>query len=282
MKLKVNLGCERCYKKIKRLIYKIPGETLSIHTYCVVVVVGIINVDRRNWWSVVGFWWWWWINNMDGIMGTLTGSAIKEWAYNEKEHTVVIKVVCCSPEKIRQKLIRKGGDNIQSIEIIDPVPPPPPEPPRKPPVTGYPPCVLYPFPLGEPVCCNQCFEVRGDGGGCGCGCGSHSTSISACRCGRSYAYCSCEIYTYNEPPSLCAIMWISWANTYSDILVIINVVVWSPSFSWIFIAFLSRGFLFLSIFIMQTRTLYPSSVSCHACLNAQVMNKLLPLFRNGL
>lgn len=147
---------------------------------------------------------------MDGIMGTLTRSAIKEWAYNEKEHTVVIKVVCCSPEKIRQKLIRKGGHTIKSIEIIKPVvpkvvKPPPTDTPKKPPVTEYPPCVyLYPFPFGVPVCCNRCLEVRGCGGGGGCGC--HSTSNSECHCDRSYAYCCCEIYTYNEPPSVCAIM----------------------------------------------------------------------------
>ncbi|XP_010646623.1 early nodulin-75 isoform X3 [Vitis vinifera] len=46
----------------------------------------------------------------------------------------MIKVVCCSPHKIRDKLICKGGKTIKSIEIIVPEKPkPPPEKPKPPP-----------------------------------------------------------------------------------------------------------------------------------------------------
>ncbi|XP_050288267.1 protein PYRICULARIA ORYZAE RESISTANCE 21-like isoform X1 [Quercus robur] len=44
---------------------------------------------------------------------------IQDQAYFEKENYVVIKVVCCSPEKVKQKIICKGGDTIKSIEIIE-------------------------------------------------------------------------------------------------------------------------------------------------------------------
>ncbi|XP_034698064.1 early nodulin-75-like isoform X2 [Vitis riparia] len=53
----------------------------------------------------------------------------------------MIKVVCCSPHKIREKLICKGGKTIKWIEIIGPEKPkpppekakPPPEKPKEPP-----------------------------------------------------------------------------------------------------------------------------------------------------
>ena len=45
---------------------------------------------------------------------------------------MIITVVCCSPERIRQKLIRKGGKTIKSIEIRVPEKPkPPPEKPKE-------------------------------------------------------------------------------------------------------------------------------------------------------
>lgn len=50
--------------------------------------------------------------------------------YDEKSNTVRIKVVCCSPEKIRDKLCYKGGGVIKSIEILKP--PEPPKPAEKP------------------------------------------------------------------------------------------------------------------------------------------------------
>ncbi|KAM6585558.1 hypothetical protein CsatB_012560 [Cannabis sativa] len=38
--------------------------------------------------------------------------------YDEKQNRVTIKVVCCCPEKIKQKIICKAGDSLISIEII--------------------------------------------------------------------------------------------------------------------------------------------------------------------
>lgn len=59
---------------------------------------------------------------------------IHDQIYNEKQNTVMIKVICCSPEKIRDKLCCKGGKSIKSIEILQPKKPPPPEKPaNKPP-----------------------------------------------------------------------------------------------------------------------------------------------------
>nr|GLL37738.1 protein PYRICULARIA ORYZAE RESISTANCE 21-like isoform X2 [Ipomoea trifida] len=55
---------------------------------------------------------------------------IRDQIYNEEENKVRITVVCCSPEKIRDKLCYKGGGVIKSIEIVDP--PKPPKPAEKP------------------------------------------------------------------------------------------------------------------------------------------------------
>ncbi|XP_059438200.1 protein PYRICULARIA ORYZAE RESISTANCE 21 [Corylus avellana] len=58
---------------------------------------------------------------------------IRDQVYDEKQNTVLIKVVCCSPEKIKEKIRCKGGDSIKSIEIVPPPPPPKPKPVEKPP-----------------------------------------------------------------------------------------------------------------------------------------------------
>ncbi|KAK0597756.1 hypothetical protein LWI29_028343 [Acer saccharum] len=52
---------------------------------------------------------------------------IQDQMYDEKNNTVMIKVVCCSPEKIRDKICCKGRGTIKSIEIL--------KPPEKPPAT---------------------------------------------------------------------------------------------------------------------------------------------------
>ncbi|KAK2994738.1 hypothetical protein RJ640_000139, partial [Escallonia rubra] len=65
---------------------------------------------------------------------------IKDQVYDEKKNTVTIKVVCCSPEKFRDKLCCKGRKIIKSIEIVKPPPPPPPPPPLPPPPPPPPPC----------------------------------------------------------------------------------------------------------------------------------------------
>ncbi|XP_019184005.1 PREDICTED: protein PYRICULARIA ORYZAE RESISTANCE 21-like isoform X2 [Ipomoea nil] len=80
MFLSVDLKCSSCYKKVKKVICKIPQ--------------------------------------------------IRDQIYNEEENKVRITVVCCSPEKIRDKLCYKGGGVIKSIEIVDP--PKPPKPAEKP------------------------------------------------------------------------------------------------------------------------------------------------------
>ena len=43
---------------------------------------------------------------------------IQDQVYDEKNNTVRIKVVCCSPEKIRDKICCKGRGTIKSIEIV--------------------------------------------------------------------------------------------------------------------------------------------------------------------
>lgn len=42
---------------------------------------------------------------------------IRDQVYDEKQNTVTITVVCCSPEKIKDKLRCKGGKSIKAIEI---------------------------------------------------------------------------------------------------------------------------------------------------------------------
>ncbi|KAK7303415.1 hypothetical protein RJT34_14321 [Clitoria ternatea] len=81
MKLKVDLECEKCYKKVKKLLAKFPQ--------------------------------------------------IRDQKYDEKESIVMIMVVCCSPEKIRDKLCYKGGGSIKSIEIVEPPKPKAAEPEKK-------------------------------------------------------------------------------------------------------------------------------------------------------
>ncbi|KAJ7967831.1 pollen-specific leucine-rich repeat extensin-like protein 1 isoform X1 [Quillaja saponaria] len=69
MRLNVDLQCEKCYKKVKKVLCKFPQ--------------------------------------------------IRDQMYDEKNNQVIIKVVCCSPEKIRDKICYKGGGSIKSIEIPD-------------------------------------------------------------------------------------------------------------------------------------------------------------------
>ncbi|GLT24832.1 hypothetical protein SLA2020_000020 [Shorea laevis] len=63
---------------------------------------------------------------------------IRDQEYDEKANKVTIKVVCCSPEKIRDKLRCKGGRSIKKIVIKEPEKPKPKEekkaaPEKKPP-----------------------------------------------------------------------------------------------------------------------------------------------------
>ncbi|KAJ4704095.1 pollen-specific leucine-rich repeat extensin-like protein 1 isoform X1 [Melia azedarach] len=57
---------------------------------------------------------------------------IQDQIYDEKQNKVIIKVVCCNPERIRDKLCCKGDGSIKSIEILEPKPPEKPKEPEKP------------------------------------------------------------------------------------------------------------------------------------------------------
>uniref|UniRef100_A0A0V0HUJ4 Putative neurofilament heavy polypeptide-like n=1 Tax=Solanum chacoense TaxID=4108 RepID=A0A0V0HUJ4_SOLCH len=55
---------------------------------------------------------------------------VRDQKYDEKANTITILVVCCSPERIRDKLCCKGGKAIKSIEIKEPAKPKEPEKPK--------------------------------------------------------------------------------------------------------------------------------------------------------
>ncbi|TYJ34721.1 hypothetical protein E1A91_A05G188900v1 [Gossypium mustelinum] len=104
---------------------------------------------------------------------------IRDQTFDEKANTVTISVVCCNPEKVRDKLRYKGGFSIESIEIK----PPPKSPARrdsslpKPPATlpQKPPATLLRKPPETPVssqltagtwagfCCNACYHGQRGG-----------------------------------------------------------------------------------------------------------------------
>ncbi|KAM7262544.1 hypothetical protein ACFE04_000227 [Oxalis oulophora] len=78
MVIKVDLQCQKCYTKIKKILCKIPREE------------------------------------------------IRDQVYDDKNNTVTIRVVCCSPEKVKQKICCNGGKIIQGIQIVEPPKPKPP------------------------------------------------------------------------------------------------------------------------------------------------------------
>ncbi|KAM0021828.1 putative heavy metal-associated domain superfamily, protein PYRICULARIA ORYZAE RESISTANCE 21 [Helianthus debilis subsp. tardiflorus] len=57
---------------------------------------------------------------------------IRDQVFDEEKNKVTITVVCCDPERMRDKLCCKGGKAIQSIEILDPPKPKPQPPPPAP------------------------------------------------------------------------------------------------------------------------------------------------------
>ncbi|GFP80503.1 hypothetical protein PHJA_000193700 [Phtheirospermum japonicum] len=57
---------------------------------------------------------------------------IRDQVYDEKANTVTITVLCCNPEKMRDKLCCKGAKVIKSIEIKEPPKPKQPEKPKEP------------------------------------------------------------------------------------------------------------------------------------------------------
>lgn len=80
MRLKVDLQCRKCCKKVKKILCKYPQ--------------------------------------------------IRDQIYDEKNGIVTIRVVCCSPEKVRDNICCQGGGTIKSIEIVEP-PKPKPAPPKE-------------------------------------------------------------------------------------------------------------------------------------------------------
>ncbi|KAF7112953.1 hypothetical protein RHSIM_RhsimUnG0175400 [Rhododendron simsii] len=130
---------------------------------------------------------------------------IRSQAYDEKQNTVTINLVCCSPEKIRDMLCCNGGKTIKSIEIKPPPTPKktPPDPvnQNKPPVpTPLPPAPVHPPPtpvyVPVPVCCWQCYAGI-PGGPCYKGYGGNR----AC-----YGVSCCVEHFIEENTSGCTIM----------------------------------------------------------------------------
>lgn len=56
---------------------------------------------------------------------------VRDQVYDEKANTITIMVVCCSPERIRDKLCCKGGKAIKSIDIKELGKPKGPEKPKE-------------------------------------------------------------------------------------------------------------------------------------------------------
>ncbi|XP_075663615.1 uncharacterized protein LOC142633284 [Castanea sativa] len=166
MVIKVDLECSRCYKKIKKVLCKIPQ--------------------------------------------------VQDQVYNEKENLVVIKVVCCSAEKIKRKIIYKGGDTIKNIEIreIEKSKPTKENEIENPKLDSKP--LLGPVGFGT-CCCTECVQGRSEGpchcGQCrppGCDCGCHGKPVcdsSSRGCKRSCNVNQNQFDHFSlEPSPLCTIM----------------------------------------------------------------------------
>ncbi|XP_015879740.3 protein PYRICULARIA ORYZAE RESISTANCE 21-like [Ziziphus jujuba] len=123
---------------------------------------------------------------------------IQDQEYDEKNGKVTIKVVSCNPEKIKEKILCKGGGCITKIEIKvlpvtkpqTPPPKPPPPPPPQPPPPPPPQPPAQSIAIG--VCCQQPFGgyypcCRGCGGQCCGNCGRRGQCGGQCEgscCGR--------------------------------------------------------------------------------------------------
>ncbi|KAF8030472.1 hypothetical protein BT93_E2801 [Corymbia citriodora subsp. variegata] len=176
MAIKVDLQCDRCYKKIQKILCEIPQVR-----------------DRR---------------------------------FLETQNIVMITVVCCSPEKVRQKICCKGGEIILGIDIIPPkqetevkIPkpgkkgtsaqadqsppptskgqPPPPVPPRPVPPRPVPPPPAPGYPafnaMGGVYVCLPCHN-QGCGRFCPCNCHYWRPSWPMCHdgCGKPAQECRCR------------------------------------------------------------------------------------------
>ncbi|KAK4369689.1 hypothetical protein RND71_009164 [Anisodus tanguticus] len=110
---------------------------------------------------------------------------IRDQLYDEKANTIIITVVCCNPEKLRDKLCSKGCGVIKSIEIKEPPKSKQPEKskdpekskepeklkPKEAPTPTPQPVMLMLMPIQEyprpppGYCCGQCYEGH-TGGPC--------------------------------------------------------------------------------------------------------------------
>ncbi|KAK1399019.1 Chitin-binding lectin 1-like [Heracleum sosnowskyi] len=109
---------------------------------------------------------------------------IRDQVYDVKNSKVTIKVLCCNPEKIRDKICSKAGKVVKSIQIVDDTEKPKapekpkeaekPKVPEKPkeaeepkvpeapgPVQGYPSMPMYP----NGACYGPCCQGYGGGPG---------------------------------------------------------------------------------------------------------------------
>nr|GMD90024.1 protein PYRICULARIA ORYZAE RESISTANCE 21-like isoform X2 [Ipomoea batatas] len=148
---------------------------------------------------------------------------IKDRKFDEKANKVFITVVCCSPEKIRDKLCCKGCGVIKSIEIVEPPKPraaekpkepekpkPPPEKPKEPekpkPPPAQPPYGFCCGPCSEGIPGGPCYAPPCYGPFFGCRCGQYRCYYG-CRCGcNNCYYCGCNNYYCDLNNSSCSIM----------------------------------------------------------------------------
>ncbi|KAL6281865.1 hypothetical protein ACE6H2_012794 [Prunus campanulata] len=166
---------------------------------------------------------------------------IRDQLYDEKQNQVVIKVVCCSPEKIRDRICCKGRGTITRIEIQKepekpkpqtedkpkpkpqtedkPIVPAPENPPPNPPPPRVPVCHPMPYPGNVNACCIDCYHGH-PGGPCQTGYGRVALYIQydgyygrpvydSCGGCRSYNtnYCVARSDCFSEEnPQGCTVM----------------------------------------------------------------------------
>ncbi|KAF8030514.1 hypothetical protein BT93_E2833 [Corymbia citriodora subsp. variegata] len=104
---------------------------------------------------------------------------IQDQIYEEKQNKVLITVVCCSPEKIKQKIICEGGETVESIEIL-----------LENPLVCRPPALVYPVvPVYPMVWVCSCPQGYGRYGGGPCYCGRRRPVMCYDGCGRPAVEC---------------------------------------------------------------------------------------------
>ncbi|XP_076957575.1 uncharacterized protein LOC143633082 [Bidens hawaiensis] len=171
MVLDVDLKCSDCYKKVKKVMSKIPE--------------------------------------------------IRDQEYDVEKNKVKITVVCCSPERIRDKLCYKGGSSIQKVDIVpdkpkepEPKPKPKPKEPEKPKVEEKPDpspkpevvkMMFEPPVQGYPQMYPPSYPVVGYGyeGSWGAG-GSQEMHVTPQQSSEHYAYRT--DYFSEENPQACSVM----------------------------------------------------------------------------